>query len=90
MVAIAWMRAESAASLMNITIYLLVNLDKKGRIRLFEDFFLSKNFSCKSPKRANKHIRPSVSIFVVMKEDRRAEMDCLWLFKSKDDTKLGA
>lgn len=25
-----------------------------------------------------------------MKEDRRAEMACLWLFESKDGTKLGA
>lgn len=25
-----------------------------------------------------------------MKEDRRAETDCLWLFKSKDGTTMGA
>lgn len=53
-------------------------------------FFLSKNFGSKSPKKENKHIHPSVSIFVVMKEDRRAETDCLWLFKSKDGTTMGA
>lgn len=41
-------------------------------------------------KKQTKNSHASDSVFVVMKEDRRAEMACLWLFKSKDGTKLGA